>query len=415
MAFFVPVSHLTFRYLVFPFSLVLFEFATYLAHDMIQPGMLLVTGEFNAGPEWVPTSLTAYLAGGIVLQWLLGPLSDRVGRRPVMLGGTAFFMLTCLATYWAQSIEQFVLLRFLQGMSLCFIGAVGYAAIQEAFDETRSVKLMALMANVALLAPLAGPLAGAAFLSFGNWRALFLLFSSITAVALVGLWHAMPETAGNNRAPLSLKFLGKEYYGLLKDKQVIRGSLAIGLVTVPCLAWVALSPVILIEGGGMSRMTYALLQVPVFIAMIAGNLTLSCLASRLPIEQPLKLGAWPLLTGLVMATAGSLSHADGYLWLTAGLSLYGFGSGMVNAGLYRLTLFAGTAGKGSTAAMLGMVSIPVFAIGIEVAKTAYFNGSSIGFSVVNLVCGLLWLWLVRKFLRERQRRKAIQDGDLHQL
>ena len=101
MAFFVPVSHLTFRYLVFPFSLVLFEFATYLAHDMVQPGMLLVTREFNAGPEWVSTSLTAYLAGGIVLQWLLGPLSDRVGRRPVMLAGTAFFMLSCLATYWA--------------------------------------------------------------------------------------------------------------------------------------------------------------------------------------------------------------------------------------------------------------------------------------------------------------------------
>lgn len=415
MAFFVPVSHLTFRYLVFPFSLVLFEFATYLAHDMVQPGMLLVTREFNAGPEWVSTSLTAYLAGGIVLQWLLGPLSDRVGRRPVMLAGTAFFMLSCLATYWAQSIEQFVLLRFLQGMSLCFIGAVGYAAIQEAFDETHSVKMMALMANVALLAPLAGPLAGAAFLSFGDWRAMFLLFSSITAVALLGLWHAMPETAGNSSATFSLKFLGKEYYGLLKDKQVIRGSLAIGLVTVPCLAWVALSPVILIHDGGMSRMVYALLQVPVFIAMIAGNLTLSCLASRLPIEQPLKLGAWPILTGLVMATTGSLSHAYSHLWLTAGLSLYGFGSGMVGAGLYRLTLFAGTAGKGSTAAMLGMMSIPVFAIGIEVAKSAYFTGGSIGFSAVNLVCGLLWLWLVRKFLREGQRRKAIQCGDLNQL
>lgn len=65
--------------------------------------------------------------------------------------------------------------------------------------------------------------------------------------------------------------------------------------------------------------------------------------------------------------------------------------------------------------MLGMMSIPVFAIGIEVAKSAYFTGGSIGFSAVNLVCGLLWLWLVRKFLREGQRRKAIQCGDLNQL
>lgn len=156
MASYVPVSTLTRRHLIFPLSLVLFEFATYIAHDMIQPGMLLVTSEFGVGPEWVSASLTAYLVGGIVLQWLLGPLSDKLGRRPVMLAGVTFFMLTCMATHWVQSIEQFILLRFLQGISLCFIGAVGYAAIQEAFNEALSVRMMALMANVALLAPLAG-------------------------------------------------------------------------------------------------------------------------------------------------------------------------------------------------------------------------------------------------------------------
>ena len=64
------------------------------------------------------------------MQWLLGPLSDRIGRRPVMLTGVVWFIVTCLATLLAQTIEQFTLLRFLQGISLCFIGAVGYAAIQ---------------------------------------------------------------------------------------------------------------------------------------------------------------------------------------------------------------------------------------------------------------------------------------------
>ena len=72
MARYQPISQLTGRVLLFPLALVLFEFATYIAHDMIQPGMLLVTAEFNVGPEWVSTSLTAYLMGGVVLQWLLG-------------------------------------------------------------------------------------------------------------------------------------------------------------------------------------------------------------------------------------------------------------------------------------------------------------------------------------------------------
>jgi len=61
--------------LLFPFCLVLYEFSTYICNDMIQPGMLAVVQEYGVGIEWVPTSMTAYLAGGIALQWLLGPLS----------------------------------------------------------------------------------------------------------------------------------------------------------------------------------------------------------------------------------------------------------------------------------------------------------------------------------------------------
>jgi len=324
-----------------------------------------------------------------------------------MLSGVAFFMLTCMATHWVQSIEQFVLLRFLQGISLCFIGAVGYAAIQEAFDEALSVRIMALMANVALLAPLAGPLAGAAFLEFSDWRTMFWLFGVVTAVALVGLWRTMPETAGDRQMSLSLKSLGKGYLALVKDRQVMSGSLAIGLVTIPCLAWVALSPVILIHDEGLSRMDYALLQLPVFVAMIAGNLTLGKLASRVPIDFPLRLGAWPILLGLGIAAIAALIDGHSYLWLTAGLSIYGFGTGLVNAGLYRLTLFSSSAGKGSVAAMLGMVSILVFALGIELAKFAYFSDGTRAFSLANLACGLLWCWLVRAFLRERKRRSAL--------
>lgn len=102
--------------------------------------------------------------GRDVLQWLLGPLSDRIGRRPVMLAGVVWFIITCLAILLAQNIEQFTLLRFLQGISLCFIGAVGYAAIQESFEEAVCIKITALMANVALIAPLLGPLVGAAWI-----------------------------------------------------------------------------------------------------------------------------------------------------------------------------------------------------------------------------------------------------------
>lgn len=405
---FQPISQLTGRILLFPLALVLFEFATYIAHDMIQPGMLIVTSEFSVGPEWVSTSLTAYLIGGVVLQWLLGPLSDKFGRRPVMLSGILFFADACILTNWVSSIEEFVGLRFIQGISLCFIGAVGYAAIQEAFDEALAVRMMALMANVALLAPLAGPLAGAAWLTVGSWRSMFWLFAACSLVAFVVLWRVMPETAGDRSHSIALPNLARNYGRLMKDRLVMFGSFAIGLVFIPILTWVALSPVILMHDEGLSRMQYALLQLPVFLAMIAGNLTLSKLAGRVPIEQPVKFAAWPILIGLSLALVASLLNSHGYLLITAGLSLYAFGAGMVNAGLYRLTLYASDEGKGSVAAMLGMISILTLAVGIELAKSGYFSGGTLWFCLINFISGVLWFGLVTLFMRERKRRSRLE-------
>jgi DHA1 family multidrug/chloramphenicol efflux transport protein-like MFS transporter len=92
--------------LLFPLCLVLYEFSTYIGNDMIQPGMLAVVEQYNAGIEWVPTSMTAYLAGGMFLQWLLGPLSDRIGRRPVMLTGVVWFIVTCSPRCWRKTLNN---------------------------------------------------------------------------------------------------------------------------------------------------------------------------------------------------------------------------------------------------------------------------------------------------------------------
>ena len=93
---------------MFPLALVLFEFSVYIANDMIQPGMLTVTHEFGASAAWMASAMTAFLLGGALFQWLFGPLSDRIGRRPVMLGGTLFFIISCLATLLSNSIESFI-------------------------------------------------------------------------------------------------------------------------------------------------------------------------------------------------------------------------------------------------------------------------------------------------------------------
>ncbi|MGG8472144.1 MFS transporter [Rahnella sp. PAMC25617] len=399
-----PASRLNSRQWLFPLSLVLFEFATYIAHDMIQPGMLQVISDFSASADWVSTSLTAYLCGGILLQWLLGPLSDRLGRRPVLLAGVAFFTVTCLLTVFTQSIGQFILMRFLQGMSLCFIGAVGYAAIQEAFSETLSVKLMALMANITLIAPLLGPLAGAAFIHYAPWKAMFALFSVISALAFWGLWRSMPETASGRDGRFSMRRLLADYREVFSNKGVVMGSLAIGLITLPLLAWVAQSPVLLIQDAGMTPLQYGWLQVPVFTGLIIGNITLSRISGRVNIRTPVWLGIVPIVLGLLVSAFAALFMAHAWFWMVAGLSLYALGTGLVNAGLYRLTLFSSPTGKGTVAAALGLMTIVVFAAGIEIAKQLYFALGNGIFMLAGLIAGVAGIILIAAFLKDSSKK-----------
>ncbi|MGK9172646.1 MFS transporter [Yokenella regensburgei] len=394
--------------LLFPLCLVLYEFSTYIANDMIQPGMLTVVEQYQAGIEWVPTSMTAYLAGGMFLQWLLGPLSDRVGRRPVMLAGVVWFIVTCLATLLAQNIEQFTLLRFLQGISLCFIGAVGYAAIQESFEEAVCIKITALMANVALIAPLLGPLVGAAWVHVAPWEGMFVLFAVLAAVAFVGLQRAMPETATRLGESLSMKALWHDYALVMKNVRFVAGALATGFVSLPLLAWIAQSPIIIINGEQLSSYEYGLLQVPIFGALIAGNLVLAKLTSRRTVRALIILGGWPIIAGLIVAAVATVASSHAYLWMTAGLSLYAFGIGLANAGLVRLTLFASEVSKGAVSAAMGMLQMFIFTVGIEISKHAWLVGGNALFSLFNLLNGLFWLGLMVIFLRDKRVGNSLE-------
>lgn len=116
--------------LFFPAALILYDFSAYLTTDLIQPGILHVVRDFNADVALAPASVSLYMAGGMALQWLLGPLSDRIGRRPVLLTGALIFTLACTATLFTTSMTQFLIARFVQGTSICFIATVGYVTVQ---------------------------------------------------------------------------------------------------------------------------------------------------------------------------------------------------------------------------------------------------------------------------------------------
>lgn len=400
-------AKLTWSNLLFPLALVLFEFAVYICNDMVQPAMLSVTREFLVDASWAPTSMTAFLIGGAMLPWLTGPLSDRIGRRPVLLSGVAYFTAACLATYLVSSIEAFIALRVLQGVGLCFINAVGYASLQESFEETAAVRVTALMANVALIAPLVGPLAGAALVELAPWRSCFLFIAALSLLSLIGLYLRMPETVQPSHEKLPLSSMGRDYMKVFGHGRFVLSALCIPLLALPLMGWIALSPVLLVRDLHMSTVDYGLMQIPVFGGLIAGNLALAVIADRWPLGRSALAGMWPIVGGLAVMVGGVLFSSAPQYWMVAGMSLMAFGEGLAFGVLYRFALMScDAAGRGTISASMSMLSMAGYAVGIELFRQVYQAYGLAGFAVLALCFSLIYVMLGRKMVGMAMAERA---------
>ena len=372
-----------------------FELLTYVASDVVMPGMLTVIKDLNAQPHYVPWSLNAYLLGGVSFQWLIGPASDRFGRRPLLLIGCALFSVSCLATPWVDNIQVFTLLRFIQGIGLGFVVVVSYPALQEAFNESDAIRLIALFANIALLSPLFGPLVGSIVLAYLSWRTLFIAIALMATLTWFGLLRWMPETIG----------VVREDGDLLTNPRCISGSVALGLVGLPLMAWIALSPLLLVHHLQMSMLEYALWQLPVFAALIGGNIVLNFTAEKFKPEQLLYFSLSPIFIGIMLALVMTLIWQN-IIALIIGMAIYAFGLGICNATLYRLTLFSSEHGKGSVSAMIGMISVAIFSLGGALMAGLGAGDSLSAYIIAATIPMLAALFIIVNIFTRQKRSKT---------
>ncbi|WP_058914286.1 multidrug efflux MFS transporter MdtM [Entomohabitans teleogrylli] len=385
--------------LLFPVALILYEFAAYLTTDMIQPGIIHVVREFNADVSLAPASISMYMAGGMALQWLLGPLSDRVGRRPVLLSGALIFTLACLATLFTTTMEQYLLARIVQGTSICFIATVGYVTIQEAFGETKGIKLMAIITSVVLIAPIIGPLVGATLIHFMHWKSLFGIIAGMGFIAWLGLLLCMPETIKQKSVSFNVISVLQDFRQVFRNRIFIAGVATISFSYVPMMTWVAVSPVILIDDGGMSSGQFAWTQVPVFGAVILANMMIAKFIKD-PTSPRFIWRCVPIqITGLALLIAGNQLYPHVWIWSVAGTSIYAFGVGAVFPTLFRFTLFSNDLPKGTVSASLNIVVLSACAGSVEIARWLYLEaGGRLSFHMLALGCGILTVICLARLL-----------------
>ncbi|HFQ9265290.1 TPA: MFS transporter [Escherichia coli] len=370
--------------LFFPMALILYDFAAYLSTDLIQPGIINVVRDFNADVSLAPAAVSLYLAGGMALQWLLGPLSDRIGRRPVLITGALIFTLACAATMFTTSMTQFLIARAIQGTSICFIATVGYVTVQEAFGQTKGIKLMAIITSIVLIAPIIGPLSGAALMHFMHWKVLFAIIAVMGFISFVGLLLTMPETVKRGAVPFSAKSVLRDFRNVFCNRLFLFGAATISLSYIPMMSWVAVSPVILVANAIVARFV------------------------KDPTEPRFIWRAVPLqLVGLALLIIGNLLSPHVWLWSVLGTSLYAFGIGLIFPTLFRFTLFSNNLPKGTVSASLNMVILMVMSVSVEIGRWLWFNGGRLPFHLLAVVAGVIVVFTLAGLLnRVRQHQAA---------
>lgn len=392
--------------LMFPLALVLFELATYIGNDLIQPAMLPITHYFSVSTTLAPSAMSLYLLGGACVAWLFGPLSDHYGRKKVLLAGVLFFTICCVLILFTQNMSEFLILRFLQGSGLTIVSAVGYAAVQESFEERDAVKVMALMTNLSLLAPLLGPVLGAFLINHISWHWGFVFIAFISLLSWFGLKKAMPEIKLTTVEKKTLLELFKGFKAVYSDTHFLSLAVALPLVVLPLMLWIAISPIILVDELQLSSLQYGLFQVPVFSGLILGNIVLIKLVDRYELGRTIFIGFPIMLFGAVIASVSLIWPVLVVPLLLVGLTLVSFGEGVAVSVVFRSAFASSDLPKGTVAASMSMLNMTCFFVGIEMVRLLYTHFHMAAYLLMSIVIILTWFTFPRRALiKEMQKRE----------
>lgn len=249
----------------------------YLAIDMYLPAFGMMQRELAISEGAISNSLSIFLFGFAVAQLLWGPLSDKVGRKPILLIGLSLFSLGCLGMLWVESATGLLAMRFLQAFGVCSAAVIWQALVIDRFDESRAQRVFALIMPLVALSPALAPLIGASLLNHGGWRMIFMLLMAVTLVLMLPtlMLKNIKQTSVTDANQSSASFMT-----LLKSPLYTGNVLVYASCSAGFFAWLAGSPIIL-EKMGYSPQDIGLSYIPQTIAFMVGGYGCRILLSKM--------------------------------------------------------------------------------------------------------------------------------------
>jgi MFS transporter, DHA1 family, multidrug resistance protein len=343
--------------------------------DMFLPSVPVIAQSFGAGPGAAQLSVTTYLLGLAVGQLSWGPLSDRFGRKPVLLAGLGLFLVSSACGAAADSVHEVALLRFAQGAGMSSGPVVARSIVRDLYAREQAAHLLARMMAVFGIIPVAGPLVGGLAVALGGWPATFLAYAAVALALLAAVGLGLRETAPADRPSVAPARIFASYAALFGNAQ-FRASLGTMLLAqMGIIAFVSSSSLAMVQALQLTPTAFSLLFATVMLGQITGGVIGSRLVVRLGMGRMVRLGtALALGAGLLL---GALSLAGLPHWSAVVLPmiLYLFGCSFMipSATSAALSPFPGMAGAASS--LLGALPFGLGAV-VSAGLAWAFDGTT---------------------------------------
>jgi DHA1 family multidrug/chloramphenicol efflux transport protein-like MFS transporter len=387
--------------LLFAVFFVLYEMNVYLSNDMIMPGMVKVIQQFNAPVSNVAASLSFYIIGGCLLQVFLGPITDLIGKRKVLLFGNMLFLVATAVIPFSNDINQFLAARLFQGMGMCFI-FIGYAMIHELFNDSEAVKLTSIVTNIATMAPLLGPIIGSAITVNSAWEYVFIVSGLLGVITLIGLFKYMPQ-GKISRITLNTGEILHSYKRIYTNKNFTFGIITMALTLIPVISWVGLSPVIIMDKMHQSFTIYIIYQAIIFGGFILSSAIIQKIAGRFSFYSLIIIGSIVAFFGILIAAIFSYNGPV----FVAGMCIYSIGVGLYNGSIVRIALMGTGESTSLSSAAMSLINSFILATGLEITNQLcnYFGYSLHSFSIINLLLGIVFFIFALNFAKNNRSRE----------
>lgn len=367
--------------LLFPWLLALYEIATYLSNDAYLPALPHIARDLVTSHHLVQLTLTTWFMGSASMQLFLGPVSDRIGRRPVLLVGGIVFILVTIGCAITNDIYLLLALRFIQGTTITSMVVAGYATIHELFDREQAIHTLAVMNSITVLAPSFGPLFGALILYFTNWRWIFGILAIWALVVITGLFFKMPETRRESQEKVKFKRILIQYKNILSNRAFMLFMLTSRSLFAGMIAWIAAGPFLLIDRFHFHTISFGIAQAFIFGSFIIGTRLVKPWMKLLSLKTIIKIGISISLLGGIYSLGTSIIFPNNIWNMIIAMMLLAGGSGLAFPILNRLAIESSIEPMGSRVAISSSLMGISGMIGSAIVSQVY-NGTLFSLGII---------------------------------